>query len=122
MLNVLDYLMSALHLTVVLANTFLWIIPKFRKAHLTLAAITLASWIGGGAFWGWGYCFLTDWQWQIKKQLGETNLPSNFISLILEKTFGIIWDNEATTLTIALVFFTSVSISLWLTVRDIRKK
>jgi hypothetical protein len=32
-----------------------------------------------------GYCPVTDWQWRVKEQLGERNLPASFITYYAEK-------------------------------------
>jgi hypothetical protein len=41
-----------------------------------------------GIWFGIGYCPVTDLQWSIKEKLGETNLPSSFITYIFEKLTG----------------------------------
>lgn len=41
--------------------------------------------MGLGYFYGWGYCLLTDWHWEIKRKLGEVDLPSSFVSYSLDK-------------------------------------
>jgi hypothetical protein len=35
-----------------------------------------------------GYCPITDWQWRVKEQLGEHNLPNSFIKYYADKTTG----------------------------------
>ena len=35
-----------------------------------------------------GYCPVTDWQWNIKEKLGETNLPNSFIKYFADKITG----------------------------------
>ena len=79
MLKFLDVLFLLLHLVVVAVNLLGWIWAKTRKAHLVVMAATLLSWIGLGFFYGFGYCFLTDWHWKVKRQLGETDLPASFV-------------------------------------------
>jgi len=49
---------------------------------------TLLSWFVFGIWYGWGYCFLTDWQWQVKEKRGETNLPASFIKYFADKISG----------------------------------
>ena len=36
-----------------------------------------------------GYCPLTDWHWDVKRALGETNIPSSFIEYMVEKILGL---------------------------------
>ena len=84
-LHTIDYLLHVLHFVVIISNLFLWWFPKtLRIAQITLIG-TGISWLVCGYFYGWGYCFLTDWQWQVKAQLGEANLPSSYITYILQK-------------------------------------
>jgi hypothetical protein len=47
--------------------------------------ITIFSWLILGLKFGIGYCFLTDWHWDIKRQLGETELPASFVKYFLDK-------------------------------------
>lgn len=54
--------------------------------------ITLVSWFGFGYFYGFGYCFLTEWHWQIKEKLGESNLPASYIKYVLDRLTGKDWD------------------------------
>jgi hypothetical protein len=87
-LNFLDITFTILHLSVILFNLFAWIWKKTRRAHLIVAGITLGSWFILGIWYGWGYCFITDWQWQVKQQLGETNLPDSFVKYFADKLTG----------------------------------
>jgi hypothetical protein len=88
MLRILDYLFSFLHIAFTLFNLFGWIWPKTRRIHLITLGLTTASWFILGIWYGWGYCFLTDWQWRVKEKLGEYNLPSSFIKYFADKISG----------------------------------
>ena len=88
MLELLDYLFSFLHIAFTLFNLVVWIWPKTRKAHLITIGATAASLFILCIWYGWGYCFLTDWQWSVKERLGETNLPSSFIKYFADKVSG----------------------------------
>lgn len=75
-----DWAFTLLHLAVVLGVALLWIPRCTRRAHLLLVGLTGASWLGLGALYGHiGYCFLTDWHWQVKRARGEGELPASFI-------------------------------------------
>jgi hypothetical protein len=41
-----------------------------------------------GIWFGLGYCPVTDWQWDVKTKLGETNLPNSFIKYYADKIAG----------------------------------
>src|SRR6266542_1558000 len=88
MLKFLDVLLTIVHLLIIVFNLFGWIPERTRKAHLISVLLTAASWFVLGIWYGMGYCPFTDWQWKVKTQLGERNLPDNFIEYYLEKITG----------------------------------
>ena len=88
MLQFVDLLLTITHLLIVGFNLFGWIWPATRKAHFVCVVLTAGSWFILGIWFGMGYCPVTDWQWQIKAQLGQTNLPSSFIKYIADIVSG----------------------------------
>ncbi|MCW3107811.1 MAG: hypothetical protein JWQ09_2317, partial [Segetibacter sp.] len=62
--------------------------PKTKKAHFISILLTAGSWFLLGIWFGWGYCPVTDWQWQVKEKLGEKGLPASFIEYYGEKITG----------------------------------
>ena len=50
--------------------------------------LTIGSWFILGFWFGFGYCPITDWQWDVKERLGEQNLPPNFVEYFAEKVSG----------------------------------
>ena len=92
MLHLLDVSFYALHLIIVGFNLLGWIWPKTRKLHLSVVALTLGSWLILGIWYGMGYCFLTDWHWNIKEQLGETDLPNSFVKYFADQITGLNFD------------------------------
>lgn len=87
-LPLLDYFLTALHLIIIGLNLFAWIWPKTRKLHLYIVGITLFCWLVLGIWYGIGYCPITEWQWQVKTKLGETNLPNSFVKYHLDHIIG----------------------------------
>jgi hypothetical protein len=82
MLVFLNILFFVLHLVVLIFNLIGWIWRSTRRWHLISVGITLLSWIGFGYWYGWGYCFLTDWHWQIRRELGYFD-PASFTELLM---------------------------------------
>jgi hypothetical protein len=87
-LQILDFLLSIVHLVLIGFNLLGWIWPQTRKAHLITIVATAASWFILGIWYGMGYCPVTDWQWDVKEKLGETNLPNSFIKYFADKVTG----------------------------------
>lgn len=88
MLQFLDILLTLAHLALIFFNLFAWIFPRLRRAHLITVAATAGSWFILGIWFGTGYCPITDWQWQVKEKLGETNLPASFVKYMADKLTG----------------------------------
>ncbi len=84
MLAFLDILFFSIHIIVISFNLLGWVWKRTRKLHFWVIILTLASWLLLGIRYGLGYCFLTDWHWNIKRQLGEQDLPHSFIQYLLE--------------------------------------
>ena len=89
MLHALDILLHLAHLTLVLFNLFGWLFRRTRLANLICLLLTGASWFALGQIYGIGYCPLTDWQWQVKLQLGEVDLPNSYIKYLVDKLTGL---------------------------------
>ncbi len=88
MLELTDTLLHVLHITVILINLTFWMsFRTLRIAQVTLG-LTMLSWAGFGYFYGFGYCFLTDWHWRLKERLGETHLPASYIKLVVDRAFN----------------------------------
>ena len=88
MLKFLDILLTLVHFALITFNLFGWIWQKTRKAHLVTVVATAFSWFVLGFWFGWGYCPITHWQWEVKQQLGETNLPNSFIKYYADRISG----------------------------------
>ena len=88
MLYFLDLLLTIVHIVLIVFNLTGWIFQRTRKAHLFTLGATAASWFILGIWFGIGYCPITDWQWRIKEQLGERNLPASFIKYFADLVTG----------------------------------
>lgn len=88
MLVFLDILFSVVHLSLIVFNLVGWAWKRTRKLHFIVLMVTAASWFILGIWYGWGYCPLTSWHWEIKEQLGETSLPASFIKYHADKLSG----------------------------------
>src|SRR5215216_3566670 len=115
-----DILFTIFHLVIILFNLFGWISVRTRKAHLICITLTAASWFFLGIWFGIGYCPITEWQWNIKERLGETNLPASFITYYGEKITGRELNEERINMLTIVCFGLAVIMSLY--VNFFRKK
>ena len=114
MLKLLDDIFLWMHLIIIFFNLFGWIWIRTRKIHLIVLAGTLFSWLVLGLKFGIGYCFLTDWHWDIKMKLGEVNLPNSFIKYFLDQYTFINISVETVDLITAVSFILVILIAIYL--------
>lgn len=89
MLVIANWFFHLIHLSLVGFTMTGWLVPRWRKAHLVSLAIVWASWLLLGLYVGHlGYCPLTDWHWQVKRQLGEFLLPPSYIEYLYWQAGG----------------------------------
>ena len=121
MLAFLDVLFLILHSSLVVFNLTGWIWRRTRRWHLAVIGLTVLSWFGLGLFYGWGYCPCTDWHWDVKRALGETNLPNSYIKYYLDRTSGLDWDPQVVDVLVLACGLGALVISVWLNVQDWRR-
>jgi hypothetical protein len=109
MLYFLDILLTIVHLSIIGFNLFGWILPAARKAHFICIVLTAASWFLLGIWFGIGYCPVTDWQWKVKEQLGERDLPASFITYFANKITGRDFDPGLVN-TLTMIFFMAAAL------------
>jgi len=76
------------HTVLIIFNLFGWILKTTRKLNLITLLLTFGSWILLGIWKGWGYCFLTDWHYDILRRLGEHSLPNSYIAFLIKQITG----------------------------------
>ena len=85
----LDIFFTVFHTCLVLFNLFGWIWKKTRLLNLIVLLLTAGSWLILGIFYGFGYCPLTDWHFNILSNLGHTNLPDSYLSFLFTRLSGL---------------------------------
>ena len=113
MLVFLDLLLTIVHLAIILFNLIGWIFLRTRRLHFVFIVLTAASWFILGIWFGMGYCPVTDWQWNVKEQLGERNLPSNFVEYFAEKITGYDLNEQLVNTVIGVCFATAALLSVY---------
>ena len=118
----LNYFFFCFHTTLILFNTFGWIFRKTRKWNLITLLLTAFSWFVLGIWYGWGYCFCTDWHWRVRKYLGYHDQSNSYIQFLAQKLTGINFSAQVVDTITAIVFFTSLALSIVFNVKDWRRK
>ncbi len=113
MLKILDIFFTCLHLVIIGFNLTGWMWIKTRILHFYGVLLTASSWFVLGIWYGWGYCPITDWQWQVKEKLGEENLPGSFIKYFADKLTGEAIDAHLIDVLTAMFFVLAAGLSVY---------
>ncbi|MCX8123837.1 MAG: DUF2784 domain-containing protein [Spirochaetes bacterium] len=114
----LDVFFLVFHTAFTVFNMFGWISIKTRKVHCATMLITGCSWFILGIWYGWGYCFCTDWHWQVREKLGYPVLFNSYIQFMVHEITGYVPDANLTDTVVASVYFLCLFITVLLNIRD----
>lgn len=99
-----------------------WAFAKTRKVHLALIFLTLFSWLILGIWYGFGYCFWTDWHWQIQEKMGRKDLPESFVKFALDSLTRRDWDPGTVDVITVLVLLLVLCMSVYTNWRNLQMK
>ena len=122
MYQFLNFFFFAFHTTFTLFNMVGWIFPATRRWHLATILLTAASWFILGIWYGWGYCACTDWHWDVREKLGYHDEQHSYIHFLLQKVFGLQLPAPLVEQGTLVVFLVCFVLSVWLNLRDWRRK
>ncbi len=83
-LEALNMFFFAFHTLFTLFNMTGWIFKKTRLLHLITMGLTAFSWFVLGIFYGIGFCFFTEWHWEVLRLLGKPAASRAYIHLLVE--------------------------------------
>ena len=121
-LQSLNIFFFVFHSTLILFNVLGWIVPKWRLLNFISLSITAFSWFGLGIWYGWGYCFCTDWHWQVLKLLEVNEVSNSYIHFLVLKLTGINLPVNAVDLGTIIIFVLSFTTSAFLNFKKIKSK
>lgn len=110
------------HVTLIIFNLFGWIPKKLRKWNLLALSLTAFSWFVLGLFYGFGYCFLTDWHWQVREKLGYSTDSNSYIHFLITEPTGISIEESLVDLFTAIFFFIAFALSIYVNLRGRKQK
>ena len=121
-LKILNIFFFGFHTILILFNVLGWIVPKWRLLNLMVLSLTAFSWFILGIWYGWGYCFCTDWHWQVREILGYHDMSSSYIHFLLLKSTNLDLSVSFVNTVTVIVFIAAFVISAYLNVRNWLKK
>ena len=122
MYRALNYFFFLFHTLVVLFVLTGWVFRGTRPYHLALIAFTAFSWFVLGIWYGWGYCFCTDWHWKVRKKLGLGGTEGSYIHMLVMKISGINFSVQLVDKITTWAFFVCTGLSIVLNAVDFFRK
>lgn len=119
--QLLNIFFFVFHTILMLFNCFGWALKKTRRWNLVTLLLTAASWFIVGIWYGWGYCFCTDWHWAVREKMGLYDQSNSYVHFLLLKLTGINFQKDLVDKITLIVFFVSLVLSSWLNIADYRK-
>ena len=118
MYRLIDHFFIVFHGGLILFILIGWIWRKTRRIHLVAIGLTFLSWFGLVIFFGWGYCPCTDWHWEVKRKIGEIDLPKSYIKYYLDKLSSVTWEPIMVDIVVMILSLLILALSIWLNLND----
>lgn len=120
--RLLDIFFLIFHTGFTVFNVVGWMFRKTRKIHCITMTLTAFSWFVIGIWYGWGYCFCTDWHWQIREALGKPIPYYSYIQFLIAELTGYVPNAEVTNFVVGLVFILCFVLTIYYNRIDFKKK
>lgn len=101
------------HTLFTLFNVIGWAFSRTRRLHLFTMLLTAFSWFVLGIWYGWGYCFCTDWHWDVREKLGYEDRSGSYIHFLLLKISGFNLNPQLVERATLVIFILCLVLSLW---------
>lgn len=121
-LEFLNIFFLIFHTVFTIFNMTGWIFRRTRKLHLVTMSITAFSWGILGIWYGFGYCFCTDWHWQVRDALGLKAPPGSYIQFLIIEVTGISIQENFVDSCVLILFLVSLICSVITNISDYNKK
>ncbi|MFH2096218.1 MAG: DUF2784 domain-containing protein [Bacteroidota bacterium] len=121
-LKFFDIFFILFHSLFTVFNMLGWIWKKTRKYHLITIGLTALSWFVLGIWYGWGYCFCTDWHWKIRDMLGKPIRSHSYIHFLIKEITGADLNEKFVDYSVLVIFLLCVGLSILLAIRDFQRK
>lgn len=119
-LHLIDYFFFFFHSIFILFNVFGWIIPRWRFANLITLSLTAFSWFILGIWYGFGYCPMTDWHWEVRRLLGYNDNSNSYIHFLILKLTGINLPEDLVNSLTLIIFIMAYSFSIYFYIKKKR--
>ncbi len=118
----LDKFFFVFHSFIIVFNLFGWTWKKTRKANLIVLLLTAFSWFILGIWYGIGYCFCTEWHYQVRMKLGYFDMPSSYVKFLIDSVTGLDVNAKLVDILTLTFFLSALIVSIFSNVRDWRNR
>lgn len=118
----LDKFFFVFHSFIIVFNLFGWTWGKTRKANLMVLFLTAFSWFILGIWYGIGYCFCTEWHYQVRMKLGYFDMPPSYIKFLIDSVTGLDINAKLADIFTLTFFLLALIASILTNVRDWKNK
>ena len=122
MYTFLDKFFFVFHSFIIVFNLFGWTWKKTRKANLIVLLLTAFSWFFLGIWYGIGYCFCTEWHYQVRMKLGYFDMPSSYVKFLIDSVTGLDVNAKLVDIFTLIFFLLALIASIRTNVRDRRNR
>jgi len=88
----LNLVLHGLHQIIIVFALLGWMFCESRMLNLIVLMVILFSWYGLGPILSkanaWGYCFITDIQWRVRKELGLESRSGGYVKYLADNLLG----------------------------------
>ena len=116
----LDHAFLVAHTALIFFNLFGWAWGRTLRLNLLSIFLTAGSWVAFAPWYGLGYCPCTDWHWQVKWALGQTDLPNNYLTYLFDAWTGIAVSDEFAFWLAWGALLPALALSVWLNLKGCR--
>ncbi|MDA3809811.1 MAG: DUF2784 domain-containing protein [Spirochaetaceae bacterium] len=116
-----DWFFLFFHTVFTLFNIFGWISRKTRKIHLITMGLTTFSWFFLGIWYGIGFCFCTQWHWQVRSLLGTPIKSHSYIHFLFLELTGVNLNPSFVDQTVMIIFIITIIMTIFMNIRDYLK-
>jgi len=108
----LNLVLHGVHQVLIVFTLVGWMFCQTRMLNQIALLLILFSWYGLGPLLGkgnaWGYCLITDIQWQVRKELDLVGRNGGYIKYLADNLLGRDFDETRVDKWAAAVFFTCI--------------
>lgn len=122
MLHAADLFFLIFHTVWTLFTISGWIFPRTRKIHLIALGLTAFSWFILGIWYGIGFCFCTQWHWEVRKLLGRPIRSHSYIHFLIREITGWNPDPRMVDVLVMTIFVLTVIFTVCVNFRDYLKR